>query len=71
MSQLDDIRAHLAMLRCDLDSPDVRHLRRLVDHVLPCASFDLTDVDQQRRCFAWHNLQPLTKAANKQKGAHV
>lgn len=42
-----------------------------VDHVLPCSSFDLTNADQQQRCFSWRNLQPLTKVANKQKWARV
>jgi hypothetical protein len=30
-----------------------------VDHIRPCASFDLTDEDQQRQCFHYTNLQPL------------
>ena len=30
-----------------------------VDHVLPCASFDLTVPEQQRTCFHYSNLQPL------------
>jgi hypothetical protein len=30
-----------------------------IDHIRPCASFDLTIPDQQRLCFNWRNLQPL------------
>ena len=30
-----------------------------IDHVRPCASFDLTDSEQQKACFNWRNLQPL------------
>lgn len=30
-----------------------------IDHIRPCASFDLTDPAQQRECFHCDNLQPL------------
>ena len=30
-----------------------------IDHIRPCASFDLTDHEQQRICFHWSNLQPM------------
>ena len=30
-----------------------------IDHVRPCASFDLTDPTQQKKCFHYTNLQPL------------
>lgn len=30
-----------------------------VDHIKPCAKFDLTDPAQQRECFHFSNLQPL------------
>ena len=32
-----------------------------IDHIKPCASFDLTDVNQQKLCFHYTNLQPLWK----------
>lgn len=40
-----------------------------IDHVRPCASFDLTDPAQQRICFNWENLQPLFAKENFRKGA--
>lgn len=40
-----------------------------IDHVRPCASFDLTDPEQQKICFRWDNLQPLFKRENLQKHA--
>jgi hypothetical protein len=30
-----------------------------IDHIRPCASFDLTNPDEQKKCFHYTNLQPL------------
>ncbi len=30
-----------------------------IDHIRPCACFDLTDLGQQHKCFNYTNLQPL------------
>jgi hypothetical protein len=35
-----------------------------VDHIKPCAKFDLTDPEQQRQCFHFTNLQPLLGPEN-------
>ena len=40
-----------------------------VDHIIPCASFDLNDPEQQKKCFHYTNLQPLWAADNIAKGA--
>jgi len=42
-----------------------------IDHIRPCASFDLTDPAQQRECFHWSNLQPLWAFDNISKGAKL
>jgi hypothetical protein len=42
-----------------------------IDHIRPCASFDLTDSEQQRQCFHYTNLQPLWARENIQKGARL
>jgi hypothetical protein len=38
-----------------------------VDHIRPCASFNLVDHKEQKRCFHWTNLQPLWALENLQK----
>jgi hypothetical protein len=40
-----------------------------IDHIKPCASFDLTNIEQQKLCFNWTNLQPLWASDNIRKGA--
>lgn len=40
-----------------------------IDHIRPCASFDLMDPEQQRLCFHYTNLQPLWWRDNCVKGA--
>lgn len=42
-----------------------------IDHIIPCASFDLTDEYQQKVCFHFTNLQPLWASENLQKNAKV
>ena len=34
-----------------------------IDHIKPCSLFDLTDIEQQKQCFHYTNLQPLFKTS--------
>lgn len=38
-----------------------------VDHIKPCAAFDLSDPIQQKECFHYTNLQPLWASDNHKK----
>ena len=40
-----------------------------IDHIIPCASFDLSKPEEQRKCSHYTNLQPLSPIDNMRKGA--
>jgi len=39
-----------------------------IDHIIPCAKFNLTKESEQRKCFHYTNLQPLWAKENLEKG---
>ncbi len=38
-----------------------------IDHHIPCAAHDLSDPEEQKRCFHWRNLRPLKAYDNMMK----
>jgi hypothetical protein len=40
-----------------------------IDHIRPCASFDLSDPIELKKCFNFLNLQPLWADENRSKGS--
>lgn len=39
-----------------------------VDHIIPCVKFDLSQKEEQYKCFNYTNLQPLWESENCAKG---
>jgi len=42
-----------------------------IDHIIPIASFDLTEKEEQIKAFNYKNLQPLYKFDNRSKGSRI
>jgi hypothetical protein len=42
-----------------------------IDHIRPCASFDLTKPEEQAKCFHYTNLQPLWAEENLSKNKKI
>ena len=40
-----------------------------IDHIKPCAKFDLSKIEEQKACFHFTNLQPLWASDNLRKSA--
>lgn len=68
------IGCEISELRCYLEErfePGMsweNHGEWHIDHVRPCASFDLSDPAQQRACFHYSNMRPLWARDNLAKG---
>lgn len=41
-----------------------------IDHIVPCASFDLTDSEQVNKCFHYTNMRPLWEFDNLSKNSY-
>ena len=38
-----------------------------LDHIIPCSAFDLVNSDEQKKCFHYSNVRPLSVYENRQK----
>ena len=67
---LDELRKHLENKFVEGMSWD-NYGEWEIDHILPVASFDLRDDEQQQKCFHFTNLQPLWAEDNRKKGCKI
>jgi hypothetical protein len=42
-----------------------------IDHVIPCASYDLTNEEDIKLCFSWKNIRPCWQQENLEKGSQT
>lgn len=42
-----------------------------IDHIIPCAKFNLNNLSEQKKCFNFKNLQPLWKLDNIKKSDKI
>lgn len=42
-----------------------------IDHIIPCSKFNLSDINEQKNCFNYKNLQPLWAIENFKKGNRI
>ena len=42
-----------------------------IEHVKPCASFNLDSIEEQKKCFSWKNIRPFESKRNQSKNDTV
>jgi hypothetical protein len=63
---IDQLKQHL-LLQFTLGMSFDNYGKWHIDHIKPCAKFDLSKPSEQRKCFHYTNLQPLWAKENLQK----
>lgn len=65
----EELRSHIeSQFKPDMTFENYGKFGWVIDHVIPCAQFDLSRVDHQKLCFHYTNLQPLWSIDNMKKG---
>jgi len=64
---LDEVKQHIEKQFTELMFWENHGIYWEIDHIIPCDKFNLIDIEQQKQCFHYSNLQPLTKTENRQK----
>lgn len=60
-----EFREHLeSKMKPGMTMEKVLSAEIVLDHIIPCSLFDLTNQEEQQRCFHYSNIQPLWKFDN-------
>jgi len=62
----ETLRKHLESTKL----PEKDYTNAHIDHIIPCAAFDMSNVEQQKECFHYTNLQLLPAEENLRKSSH-
>ena len=71
---INHLKSHLESLftqGMSWDNHGYGHDKWHIDHIMPCVAFDLSNEEQQKKCFHWTNLQPLWHEDNLKKSDHI
>lgn len=68
---MDELKEHIEKQFTDVMSWENHGIYWEIDHILPCDSFNLIDIEQQKQCFHYSNLQPLPKIDNRIKSNKI
>lgn len=71
---IEDLKVHLQQTAIsngylDFDINNYFGKEYHIDHIVPCARFNMKDINQQKTCFHWTNLQILKAKDNQLKGS--
>lgn len=68
---LDELKQHLEFQFRDGMNFENHGTIWEIDHIKPCSKFDLTNIEEQKICFHYTNLQPLYKQENRKKSNKI
>ena len=67
---IDDLKKHIESLFQEGMTWDLLVTGKIhIDHIKPIDQFDMTDYEEQKKCFHWSNLQPLWAKDNLEKSS--
>lgn len=69
INELKNILNNNSMIKCLGDNYGYTGWH--IDHIIPCAAFDMTKAIEQKRCFNYRNLQPMWGTENMSKNDTV